>query len=342
MFLAEHADAGVYAGLLVSCKAGRAWVLRTARTARLSLDCTHRQPELRGVRPALCARGGKPTTLAVKCEVNSGEKAERDLHIQRFVTCLAALPDQLAGYGCSITDLQMDTWHWQTGESVTTFLLSAAPHLPHLTTLHLNAGPVCLPSPSCFPALTRLTLWPSAEGPEPEVATLAAAVYRSAAAYMGQLAHLHYIRCLRWPEPWPALLTPATTAHQLTSLETDCTLTDQLVGLLLDHAPQLQRLRVGCIDWDTADTGAYRERQWAVQHLEVWQNVGLEELAALPQPAAGQMIINAGTMALDLHSQVSSWSDAHYDASDRQGRHSITLRNHVPPCLSTPCIILCT
>lgn len=303
MFLAEHADAAVYSGLLVSCKAGRAWVLRTARAARLTLDCTRRQPDLRGVRPALCARGGKATTLVVKCDeaerttqASSCEAdAEHASQGQRVKFCLADLPEQLAGCGSGITELHLGTAHLQATLlpiGLASFLHSAAPHMPNLATLHLDTFPTQLPPPSLFTAITRLVLrsksadWPATAG------------YSSVAAYMPQLSHIQLQQHYGWHYAWPLLFTPAMPAQHLTSLHTNCTLTAQLLGLLLEHAPQLQGLGASRVDWDvTRPEPIYRERQWGVRSLSL-QHAHLGTLAALPQCSGPQLTVTCDSATI--------------------------------------------
>ncbi len=321
-FASEHADADVWRGLLLSCKAGRGWVLQTARSARLTLDCTFTQPELRRVAPSLRARGTAPTTLVVQC----GERSSPQMVCleQRARACLAALPEHLAGCGSGITELRIEIA--EVPVSVSSFLHNVAPHLSNLTALHLDISPFPLPHPSLFPSLTRLTFgaellngrWE--EGLKAEYAALCSSV----AAYMGQLTHLHYRHRAASREPWPVLFTPTTITHTLTSLESSEYLTAELVGLLLDHTPQLQRLAVPGIKRFFEEPDAYRERQWRVQHLCVsLTGVDFSCLAALPRCAAGQLtmvleepkLIMSGIEVRSAHKHTHTHTHTHTHAS---------------------------
>ncbi len=276
-FASKHADADVWRGLLLSCKAGRGWALQYARAARMTLDCTFRQPELRRTAPSLRARGKARTTLVIKCAAHmfSPDGSMSDSMTIRTHACLAALPEQLAGCGGGITELRIETAPLTL--DVSSFLHSAAPHLPNLTTLHSQASSYPLPPPSLFPALTYLAMegW----------------LCSSVAAYTThQLSSLQCTHKQRLPG-WHALFDPARTAHRLTSFQTSLSLTAELLGLLLKHAPQLQRLGVSEIKECVAQSDAYRQREWDVQQLTV-SCTSLSDVAALPRCAAGQLVIS--------------------------------------------------
>ncbi len=78
LFISEHADAGVFLGVFTSCRAGRAWALRTAPQLQVALDCTStggfasQQRMLQAVWAALRTRSTQPglarASVTVKLE----------------------------------------------------------------------------------------------------------------------------------------------------------------------------------------------------------------------------------------------------------------------------------
>lgn len=280
VFISEHADAGVFSGLIPSCKSGRRWVLQTAPSARLTLDYSKHQLSMAEVHAALRERGPRPLSLVIECRVASPRTYEA--RSQSMLACLASLPEQLAATDSGITDIRLSVPSLDMPTPLSTFLHSLGPHLPHLTTLHLDTCVCALPPPSHLPTLTHLSLW-SKGANWPDVSTAAPAVYASVAAYMPQLIHLGCHISEEWPKPWAALLNPATTAYKLTSLDTPLRLTDTLLRLLMQCAPALKRLSVFGI---VGLAEGFTDMQWGVEHLTVqfWF-----QLPFLPRPAVGPL-----------------------------------------------------
>ncbi len=252
----QHADPAVYLGLFSSCRGGRDYTLQTANTATLRLQPGSAQSDeawqrtLDAARQALMVRGALSTRLVLlgyEPDLNSPDSQ------QQTTARLSGIPQQLEGAGSGVTELTVT----HSGLLPHTFLTTAASAFPHLHTLSVDQCTCPLPPPAQWPQLRRLqvTIPPPCYNThsgvwEEHPTTLA--VFQSIAAHLPQLTSLDFSR---QPErddvdpslPWEQLFTAGSTSHTLTHLTTNCTLTDELVPMLLSHTPALSQLFVSFV-----------------------------------------------------------------------------------------------
>ncbi len=275
LFLDEHGDDELYSGLFGSCKAGRAWALRTAPEACLELNTIKVQhPDAWRARlgrgcDALSVRGPLPTRLEVTCNSSTGSLA---------ACCL--VPSAFYGHGGAITALQINDW-WPCA-AATALLPLAAAALQQLTRLSLHPCPPSIPPPASLPHLRELDVYIDAQGTPQEACD---ACLRSCAAYLPHLSTFAITYCTNNYDdmrPWRLLFNPASRTTTLTSLALpDTAVPDELFDLLLRYTPALIRLHVACL-WLREDRSG---DEWAVQALVAPSLV--KHYAYLPRSSKG-------------------------------------------------------
>lgn len=285
LFVGEHADDGVYKGIFTMCKAGRAWVLRTAPKARLTLGCPSEPGDKTdawcarltgGLRQDLLTRGALPVSVSVR----GRQCAHTDTLCSTIVSTLRDSP--------AITALEISQFGNQPQwcAAFITMLQQLAPQLPQLTSLTLDPCLPFLPPLASLPQLRSLTV---SLDPEAQGAPSIDSCLTSCAAYLTLLTTVTLCEDTQAEADWSLLLRPASTTHTLTSFTTERDLDDRLLVLLLLHAPALQRLSVGCM----ALRADHSDKQWGVRGLRLQQNweFDLARLRALPMCSQGVSVI---------------------------------------------------
>ncbi len=299
--IVKHLDGRGRRNLLAANRACRQWVLSTAPAARLQLslatdfDETAGKARLGVLRECLRERRARPVCLAL---TGLGTYASIDR--------LGPIPyNLLHNAGGSITQLVVSsTDHRQppTAANIRYFLKSAATALPSLTSLDLQGVTFPLPPPPSLPSLTHITL----SIPCDAVAPIIDSACQELAKY---LPHIHTLaiwqpqreQFLAASPTWPQLFSTGATSDSLVSFATDLCLSDQLLGLLITHAPALRSLTVGRLGvWE----GGCREREWGVGELRVCRGdrpaaqeitVCAERLANLPRSREGCLEVRGAT-----------------------------------------------
>lgn len=197
LFATEHADAGLLWGILCTCRAGRDFILQTAKKAKLRLDFSAEQPagvwerRLSAVQQALASRGNKRTKLALTVGTDS---------LPAFTTAAVLLRDPVP----SISKLRLRAAavyaeDIQPADRIITGLLQcAAPSFTNLRSLSIKFALSTLPPPSQLPHLTELTVrLPYGCIPEPDN-PIVQVPCKSIAPFLPQL------QCLKLDGPnWP-------------------------------------------------------------------------------------------------------------------------------------------
>ncbi len=266
--LVQLADPPARRGLFTSCRAGRNLVLAHTPQVTLTLPLLQEQPieqwlaQYDQVKAALLTRGSLPTRLRMAgwggCTASEVQASPLPLRL----LSLLLQPTTAAG----ITDVAVWSVRQQHVQpSAVTHVLA---DLRSLTRLDLTCADVWpLPAPSALPQLRDISFdlnHLDALGP-PAFERLCS----NLAHYLPQLTslqledHTDVIALI----PFHLLFTPAAPAPHLTTLNIQNTnLTDQLLGLLLDHTPALGQLTVNSVDLQSA---AHSGRVWGVEHLTV-------------------------------------------------------------------------
>ncbi len=276
----------MFYGLFWSCRGGRDWCLTSAPRAVWSFDCTWLRSQraldaqLAAAEHCLTVRGRRPT--AVKLQVSADPAAE---------AALGALAGRLGGAGAGVSELVITHRFQAPSNSVAEFISTSLPALfPSLTTLTLTDCAHPLPAPAQGPEPARLPL-PlrsvriCAAYPHNTVA-IENAVTDSLAPYLKQL---HTLEMSRGYAAVDRLFTPETTTNTLQQLSVTSALTEQLLTLLLRHAPSLVHLGVRSLYYDLGD---HSNEQWGVSQLKVGDLTGyrgyssVAMLARLPRSSA--------------------------------------------------------
>lgn len=265
-FLRHHADAAVYAGLFGCSRLGQQWALTNAPKVTVTLRPPSEpdaawQRQVQAVHQALAIRGrGRYSGLKVLCDQGCA---------------LDTIPDELLMCGL-ISSLALQAADWRSSRASSGFGVAAFLHCaasPSLTSLQLDSvGHGLLPPPTILPNLTSLSL--TASVPDSQTAATLASI----ASYVPQLHTLHLaLYLLDLTPPWTRIFT--SDAPYVTNFSTNDTLTDHLLGFLLDRAPRLQRLGVGCL---ALGGDRYRGRVWGVGEIGVDRDQGVQGLSLLP------------------------------------------------------------
>ncbi len=289
LFTTKHVTApAVLQGIFSSSRGGRDWALQHAPSVRLVLlyDSV-RAKTLRHVSSALSVRCPLPVHLTV-LGAGVGDTVAR---LGGFLTALAS-GACIKGFTLSCGQDRADSGR------VSTVLQDLAEACPQLASLRLDACIGNLPAHLSPPQATTAPAAPQPTPALPHLSNLtvtfppttdhAAAVEycsRSIGAYTAQLTSLNITS--QHNIPWPLVFPAGVTSHTLTHLTTDRALTDELLSLLLDHAPGLTRLRVGRLQL-SQDT--HRTKQWAVEKLTT-QLGALDTLALLPSNKGDKQLV---------------------------------------------------
>lgn len=270
--LAKHSDAALYSGLFTACRSGRDWVLGTAPQVTLRLFITAAsQPEpfarqLAAIAQILSLRQGQPVTLSVFISSDTSQALK----------CLESVP-LWQGLGVSELELTHKTTFILRSNTTRQFFYRAGKVFAGLVGID---APCCvLPGPDRLPLvkhlgircptgreptaaetyrsvsqlcpqLTSLAVLPSisaATATAAATATVATAAGQSTATAAAGAAASAAQAALPAPdaEPaWSQIFTPLTPASNLTHFTTECILTDELVSLLVSHAPALKHVGV--------------------------------------------------------------------------------------------------
>ncbi len=201
---------------------------------------------------------------------------------------------QLQGATASITEVVIRTLSQPELSTVPPFPLPCTT-LSHITSLQLSPCSYKLPPPKELPQLRSLSaalVFCRTEAPK-------RALYNSITAYLPQLVSLQLDRpASAWDVvQWPRAFTPATTTHTLTKLSTDARLCDELLQLLLKHAPRLQELAVQGLALRQSHEGV----KWGLRRLSLGRRAASEDsLVGLPHTEAGRVEVQALSMDIDL------------------------------------------
>ncbi len=267
----QHAGPDLYNGLFRSCRKGRDWVLQDASEAALLLDTRVKQSrrawdrQLRAVRRDLQTRGSLPTfpvfaiipwpgTFGVRSQIYKALQGACGGVKQLFLFIVPERP-------CARKGL--------LGRAAAAIAarLRRRPANPPVSSLW--------PQPAHLPSVTKLDIRDSIGS-----VRLPDNVLAHLATFNPQLTTLR-VQQPTYTGLWPVVFSPATTSRTLVCLRTDGMLTDELLGLLLEHAPALTDLWVLSVD---VKSDGYREREWVLRALKIRQgDVQLGELRGLPR-----------------------------------------------------------
>ncbi len=290
---ATQAGAGpMFLGLFQSSRGGRDWSLASAPRVEWSFDCSTPRSkralagQLAAVKQCLTVRGGRPTAVKLHCDASSATAA-----------ALWALPAGLGGAGTGVSELTVIATDQAPSISVAEFVGAALPDVfPNVTTFTLVGYACPLPAPAHGPAPTLLLRLTAVVVACHNILT----EYElqlfliSLAPYLPQLHSLH-LSANREIE-WGWLFSPGSTSQTLQRLSTSGILTDNLLSLLLTHAPALRQLSVGGLDADIWD---YSGQRWGVEQLDIGREGGYEEawletIMCLPQSTAeGRVVLRS-------------------------------------------------
>ncbi len=301
-----------------SCKAGLQWVEDTAPLRLdLSADPQEWQQQLTAVETALTERGGLPSRLWVTVSVFNDSAAD------------SALRTLLQTYGGSIVEVHI-YWVHRGVETA-----PAHAHGPYAARL--------LPAPARLPRLesVRIAL----------LAAVVSRIYNKQQSLLANLA-LYTTQMSSLDVSWgqsnitrSSLFYCSIPTTTLTHFTTDVDLDDQLLGLLLENAPNLRVLSVGKLSGsnrpvlyltglavaeyrDSQRTlGRYADRQWGLREVRVrgMNEVGL--LARLPRSVGGSLRLTGASGA---------WRYLVNSVQVRAGAHTHTHTHTV--CLANSCI----
>ncbi len=280
----QHADSALRTTLFQVSRGSRDLILSQAVHAQLTIGCTQTpqglSEQLSAVRHALLTRGDQPTRLVVGGPWPSALPT--------------LLTEQLVGSGTGVTELQVEGAAGQPDADVGALVGAVALTCPYLHSLTLAPQVfTTLPPPQQLPCLRQLRMSP--HGPQQ------GCVCDSIAQYTTQLTSLDFPTSQHRP-CWPLLFSPTNTPSTLVELSARTALTDSVLGLLLDHAPSLQRLTFHTCN---VETDTHRDRVWGVTHVTLpykdrtgqggpgghRTDVHGRNLARLPLCAAGKLQI---------------------------------------------------
>lgn len=294
-------------------RAGREWVLGRAKAAKLNLPASPAptlidwEQQLAAARQTLGIRGLMPSALNLQT-IGGVESSS-----------LRSVPEALTGVGAGITHLTIRLGGGGPyGEDFRRFLHEMVSALPNLCSLDFNHDSCALPQPTHLPQLTAL----SAIMPTFDQHQIVSRVEDSVSALLTQLRSLslreHMPQDVSWHVGSRIFAQRSQTLTQLTLQR--ALLNDQLVGLLLQHAPALQQLSVGSVSLE-AD---HMDRQWQVKQFGVIRQPSMEQLARLPGSTCQgrvQIAMRADWVRLDARADF---------VVDAQVRHSTdTLTQHI-------------
>ncbi len=281
-------DPAVLSGLFCSCRAGRDGVLRTADCITLTLDTTTPQPLSawqRRLQVVGQGHAGKdmPTTLHVLCNTSTHSAAQ-----------CASIPALASAHSDTIAGLAVhDKSHGAEPSPVFASVLQLCAAAAHkLVYLETNSTAGTLPPPAHVPMLRELRVVLVCR--EDELTAREQDACRSIGALVPQLTHLTVTHVLPFDVlrltdgPWEPIFTPQTTSHTLTTLTTNAILDDELMTLLLDHAPALEH--VECYMLETGSV-SHMGREWGVCELVINDAQNCEEcLQFLPKCKEGKQL----------------------------------------------------
>ncbi len=327
----QHGGPAVYNGLFTACPQGRNWVLCNAKEATLTIDTTVELGAAEWARrldaalQALQTRGALPTDVLLLAQEPSS-----------IVTCgqvlvgLKSLLRTLKVVGCP-------TLHRN-------FLINTITTFRQLTSLTVVDAFCVLPGRSSLPSLTHVDFRCKGRMPEDCVAAIAVHLPWLKSLRLPWVLNQHWRSLFRSSNapttPTPTITNPtptiptnptvttnpypttnptrnphATTPHTLTHLTTTGTVKDQLVALLLEHAPALTRWTVhargdGVYPFDFDDELDWSDKQWGLQVLRVESDeyFCIDELLCLPRGRDGPValeVAEGGSLDVIFRSWVS-------------------------------------
>ncbi len=258
-FFAAYADAEVLRGLFTTSRAGPVLALEAAslfgvQHSAASLAASPKR--LAWLRHALAARGSRPTSWALAADPPPAQGTDT----------LVLTLDHLRQYTTGTTHLKFTSAAGAPYLSQALAALQPTLTFPNLTTLDLSVIPTALPAPTTLPRLTALSLCvPDVDDPAAEVL-----LFSSAAPYLPQLVSLTLSKAndqLFAGHVWPVLFTAQSTTRTMTSVSVAAVLDSALVRLLLDHAPEVNRVSVDRVS--LGDEVDLSNKQWAVRELTI-------------------------------------------------------------------------
>ncbi len=227
-----------------------------------------------------------------------------------FLSGLGATGSCITSLDLSLTVTSQSTR--KDSSIVKEFLQGVADACPRLASLTLDRCISSLPAAPPLPHLTQLAItFPNPVADRAVVESFS----MSLAPFVPQLTSLRIVTApgAQWPT-WPSVFK--ATAHILTHIHTDAALTDELLGLLLQHATALTELRAGYLSLRTDE---HKGKEWEVQRVDVrFGNGGVSDLLRLPASKAGTVVVhdrNAEVSISVASAQVSPKHGAHYIAS---------------------------
>ncbi len=302
----KHAEAAQ--GLTCASRASRDCMLREAGTARLCVNAAAHQSDaewaqqLQLVQRDLQARGALPTCVVLQCQPCTEDvpypppAAELHRKVHDLFTSASMVPE---------LRVVSDRPHQSCSEALVWLL--AAPALASLTALDTQVWPAALPEPAALPSLTSIEV--SCDSflsisSEASKDSLIEGLFLSTAPYMQQLETLSIeIQKERADPLLPHLLTPHTTSHTLSHLDLSVALTDTLITLITQYAPNLRSFAAhGIHIRDNSNV------QWGLEELfvyECWEErVDDALLVRLPRRASGRLEVVALHVELRMSAQV--------------------------------------
>ncbi len=287
--------APVIQGVLLTGKAGQQWALRQAPFARWSLHCERPCGEqelsrlLAAAARSLALRGGRRTVVHLSYDHGPATDA-----------ALAALAQGLSGAGAGVSELKLLWERLCTGmdaassNAVAHFVRNVVPSVfPNLTSINFGLALYPLPPPNHMPQLRDVTASSSFRHSDSALAFI-----DSVALYLPQLDSLGLGGvCVRAYETaaWKRLFHPASTSHTLTHFDASSRLTDELLTLLLNHAPALTQLEVGGLHEELGD---HSGKEWGVGCVRVGSLRGFKKgttaLSKLPRLRGGGRVVIRG------------------------------------------------
>ncbi len=250
----KHAGQAAYNGLFTSCRKGRDWVLQDASQIAIKLDTRAEQGggyhQLRAVRRALETRGVLPARLVAVTSCNASSLAA----CQRLFRGLRGACAGLGTLKIQVMAPVAEKRAQSALEGVLSRTVAAIAAAVRRPPAEITLSKV-LPQPAHFPSVRELVI--SGE------TCLSDHALQHLATFIPQLTTLR-VQQPTYTGLWPAVFSPASASRTLTCLSTGGTLTDELLGLLLEHAPALQSVEVHTVD---VRSWQYRNREWRVQTL---------------------------------------------------------------------------
>lgn len=321
--IVQHTGAATRKALFSLCRAGRDTVLRTAPSATLQLDTTTAAPggdawlsQLAAAKHALLTRGRQPTTLAllvkesIRTDGGSRSGGVSGPEDDQGNEALPAIPEQLGEACAHITEFSIRCpgaryWHHPHNGTKTALTAVVA---AFSSVQRISCVPFAFPTPQQLPSLTGLAIACVSREQETDCEQGKVEFNHDIAAFMPQLSSFesdaeqaeHDDGYEVHQYPWGALFCKASTSHTLHTFKIQTPLTDDLLGLLVDHAPALRHLGVcGLRLYDSKHAKA----EWGVQTLDVGQGKGYDgdyrilgsELGCLPVSTAKQPMVIQGS-----------------------------------------------